>query len=267
MNSAADLSDFRNRTHVAVVLGSGLSAVMRFAQRIKTVPYTAIPGLAATTVEGHPGALSLCRIDRLHFLLFAGRFHLYEGAGAGSAERLVSLAGELGCKRMLITQAAGSLRPDLPVGSWMLPLDIVSLPLRRPCAPPAPGRVRAAAERPPDGRRIISPRFRRTVRRAALDAGVDLHEGILLFSVGPAYETSAEARAGVLLGADAATMSSLPELAAACAAGIEPVLLSWITNQTANLSGRGIEHGEVVRRGDAGARFLLEILAHLPVGN
>jgi purine-nucleoside phosphorylase len=263
MSSAADLSPFREGADTAVVLGSGLSIAERLVDRIESVPYTAIDGFAATTVAGHSGNLSLCRVGRFEFLLFAGRFHLYEGAGL--ERRLVSLAAELGCKRMLITQAAGSLRPDLPVGSWMLPIDIVSLPWK--AAIPVTDGSAYRGIRPAGGRSMISTRFRRMVQSAALDAGVSLHEGILLFSLGPAYETSAEARAGALLGADAATMSSLPELSAASEAGIETVLLSWITNQTTNLSGSAIEHDEVVRRGDAGARILLKILAKLPRRN
>ncbi len=267
MSKITHLSPFQDRAEIAVVLGSGLSGIERIAERIESIPYTAIPGFASPTVAGHPGRLSLCRIDRIEILLFAGRFHLYEGADLEDAGRLVLLAKRLGCNRMLITQAAGSLRPDLSIGSWMLPGDIVSLPWKTGLPKTSRDGRRTRGGDPLSGRRMISPRFRQSVRSAALEAGVDLHEGTLLFSIGPAYETAAEARAGAFLGADAATMSSLPELYAASAAGIEPALLSWITNQTANLSGGTIDHGEVVRRGGAGARILLKIIAKLAYGN
>lgn len=264
-----NLSPLRRRAEIAVVLGTGLSALERMVSRIESVPYAEIPGFAVPTVAGHPGRLSLCRINGSLFLIFAGRFHLYEGSELSETGRTAALAKSLGCRRMLVTHTAGSLQPDLTAGSWLLPDDIVSLPWKS-CLPHAAagrGGKDASAGFRVACRHLISRDFRCTVRSAAHEAGVDLHEGLLFFANGPAYETPAEARAAAVLGADAATMSSLPELFTAHAAGLETAVLSWITNQSANVSGGGIDHSEVVRRGASGARILLKIIEKLSFGN
>jgi len=87
-----------------------------------------------------------------------------------------------------------------------------------------------------------------------------LAEGTLCWTSGPVYETAAEARAAALMGADAATMSSYPELIAARREGLEAASLGLITNQAANVSGGRTDHAEVMCAGGAGVRSLLALL-------
>jgi purine nucleoside phosphorylase len=65
------------------------------------------------------------------------------------------------------------------------------------------------------------------------------------------------------MGADAATMSSFPELVAARRLSLEAASLSWITNWTASVSGDKTEHGHVVESGALGVPSLRAILSAL----
>jgi purine-nucleoside phosphorylase len=276
------LSRYAGRARTAVVLGSGLSSMEGMVPVEETVCYSDIPGFHAPTVEGHPGRLSLCRIGESHFLLFAGRFHMYEGLGLKDAGGTVSLAHELGCTSIIMSQAAGSLHSSLPERVWMLPSDIVLFPFRgisgRQTAADvldgkgqigtATGSVRdeavhsqwlhrAAPRRPGSA---ISRSLREKVAIAAREAEVTLRDGVLFWTPGPQYETPAEARAALELGADAAGMSSVPELAAARQYGIEAVILCWITNYTPNVIPEPLHHEDVTGKGGEGAEKLVAVV-------
>jgi inosine/guanosine/xanthosine phosphorylase family protein len=242
------------RADLAVILGSGLSALESAAGCGGHIPYTEIGGLCPTTVAGHPGRLSLGSIGGRPLLVLAGRYHVYEGLALSHAGHLAILAHRLGCSRLLCTHAAGALGPGIGAQSWLLASDVIALPF----SARADGRGAAPSRRP-----LISTRLRREIAGAARAAGVPLREGVIFYTTGPAYETGAEARAAAALGAAAATMSTLPELAAARDCGIEAACLGWITNEAANVDGAPIGHDDVVLSGCHGARSLAEILEEL----
>ena len=249
-NGAAVTARFRGRADLAVILGSGLSAMESLAEPVDSCLYGDFNDLQAPTVSGHPGRIFLLE-DRV--LVFAGRSHLYEDGKPEAAAGPVRLAAALGCGRLLLTQAAGSLRAGLRPGSWMLAGDIVSLPFSRSRLA-LPGRSEAG------NTPLISGKFRGLVKRASLRAGIELEDGTLFWTPGPNYETAAEAIAAQRLGADAATMSPLPELVESARIGLEAACLSWITNHTANVSRSETGHEKVVRMGKRGAGTLLMIV-------
>ncbi len=118
----------------------------------------------------------------------------------------------------------------------------------------------------PRGRPVISTPFRARVAGAAVAAGIRLETGVLYWTTGPAYETPAEARSALLMGADAATMSPLPELVAAAENGLEAACLTYITNYAPNVQDGPVGHEEVLEsagRGAADLRILLPELAKL----
>ena len=240
---------FRGRAELAVVLGSGLSGV--HYEEEACLPFRELPDLPDATAPGHPGKVVLVRGRPL--LLFLGRLHCYEGLSIGEAGRPARIAAELGCRRLLLTQAAGGLLRDPPTGSWMLADDIVSFPqaLRGGDGVIRPGW---------SPHELVSTRFAEQIRSAARDRGVALLRGTLFWTKGPAYETASEARAAVELGAAAASMSGLPELVAAKEAGLEAAVLSLITNYAPSVHGGPIDHGGVVREAARGLDALASLI-------
>ncbi|MBN2184967.1 MAG: hypothetical protein JW746_06530 [Candidatus Krumholzibacteriota bacterium] len=262
-----------------MILGSGLSAIESSVNSVRSLLFEEISGLRTPSVEGHPGRMLLVREGRSHILLFAGRIHLYEqpenperdrdasGSEGGSGHTCtaaVRLAARLGCKRLLLTQAAGSLRRDLEIGSWMLAEDIVSLPHIRMkeavhCGRPVGGSVSGVQPG-----KLITDEFRRIVAGAAIKAGIEIFNGTLFWTTGPCYETAAEARMARYMGADAATMSPLPELLEARRSGLAVSCLSRISNLAPNISSETvINHGNIVDTGLAAAADLLAVIRGL----
>ena len=271
----AELSAVRGAAAYAIILGSGLAGLAdRIGTRVR-IPYASVPGLGATSVEGHPGFITLGRIADEPALVFAGRFHRYEGSEANDPSSIVSLAADAGCARIIVTQAAGESYAAVE-GRHVDARDGRSFPAgevrhrarRRVAARrrPAGSAAKPRGLFPGDAPGRHGARLGAALRGdpgAARAAHVPLAEGVLCWTSGPAYETAAEARFAVSLGADAVTMSSLPELIAARRLGLEAASLGWITNHTANISRRRTEHAHVVGMGEAGVRALETILTAL----
>ncbi|MBN1884570.1 MAG: purine-nucleoside phosphorylase [Candidatus Krumholzibacteriota bacterium] len=251
MTERTSMGRMQGRAELAVVLGSGLAPPADAVEIEQTLSYADVPGLEEPAVEGHAGEILLLRIGGRRVLFFSGRVHRYEGRAPNAAESVVEAAAFFGCRRVLLTQAAGSLRRGLPPGSWLLATDVVFFPFG--------GAV--AGDR--GGEPIICPGFRREVAEAADAAGVPVSSGVLCWTTGPAYETPAEARAAAAIGADAATMSALPELLAARRRGLRAACLGRITNFTANVSGEETDHGDVLRAGRNGAAELLRVVSRI----
>ncbi len=205
-------------------------------------------------MPGHPGVMSLVRTERRNLLIFSGRSHMYEGArGAGGC---VAIAAELGCRDVVLVQAAGSLVRSLRPASWLVASGVVCFPWR------GAGGTRSSAGRP-IARPIVSTSLRKRLEEAVSRAGEPLSSGVLYWTAGPCYETPAEGRAAAGSGAAAAAMSPLPELAEAASAGLQAACLSRITNYAPNAGDGVTVHEDVVCAGAEGAASLKRILSFL----
>jgi purine-nucleoside phosphorylase len=253
------LGPFAGAASVAVVLGSGLAGLCDGARIAYRVPYRDLPPLLEPAVEGHPGFLALADFGGRPALLFAGRSHLYEGQDPARVTAAVSLAADLGCTELVLTNAAGSLTAGIRPGAWLLPEDVIAFPARRISRFASAGRLSGGARLSP----LIAPRLRESLRRAAREAGTAVEDGVLAWMSGPCFETAAEARAAAAAGAHAATMSVYPELVAARFRGIDAAVLSLITNDTAGVSRGSIDHADVMKRGAEGGRRLAAIIGRL----
>ena len=87
------------------------------------------------TVAGHAGKLLGATVGQSTWALLKGRVHLYEGRPAADVTAGIRLLKSLGCRTVILTNAAGTLHPQHPPGSWMQITDHLNLqgttPLRR----------------------------------------------------------------------------------------------------------------------------------------
>lgn len=234
---------FEETPACALVLGSGWSQALRPPTLLARVPYAAIPGLGASTVAGHSGELVLFRQGAGRVAAFCGRRHWYEGEGWTPVVLPIELARRIGVRDVLLTNAAGSIRPGLMPGDLLLLIDHINTaginPLQGPMRP-------GWGVRFPDQTEVYHRDLRTLLHRAAQDADVPLTDGVYAFTGGPCYETPAEIRAYALMGADAVGMSTVPEAMVAHAMGLRVAALSCITNTAAGLSGPHLSHDEVL---------------------
>lgn len=234
------------RHDVAVVLGSGWAvAAEGLGRTVAEVPLGELPGFPPPTVAGHGAALRSVDVDGRRALLFLGRVHLYEGHPAATVVHGVRTAIVGGCRTVVLTNAAGSLRADLSVGTPVLLSDHLNLTGASPLVGPAPPEDRGP--RFADLTEAYSPRLRALARE--VDPG--LPEGIYAALLGGAYETPAEVRMLRLLGADLVGMSTALETIAARHLGAEVLGISLVTNLAAGLGLTTLDHAEVLAAGAA----------------
>jgi purine-nucleoside phosphorylase len=238
------------------VLGSGLGPLADHVERAVRIPYRDIPGFPEAGVAGHEGALVGGTLAGTDVVAQSGRFHFYEGHAAPVVTLPVRVFARLGVEAVVLTNAAGGIRPTFRPGTLMLIADHINLMWRLPLAgPPARGE-----ERFPDMSDPYDAGLRRLAAEAARASHVPLDEGVYAAVLGPQYETPAEIRMLQRLGADAVGMSTVPEVIAARAAGIRCLALSTITNAAAGLAGPPLTHSEVLDAGRRAAESLVTVI-------
>jgi purine-nucleoside phosphorylase len=235
-----------DRPDLAVVLGSGWGpAADVLGETVAEIAADELPGFLPSTVPGHGGTIRLARAGDRTVLIFKGRVHLYEGHDPAVVVHGVRAAILAGSGIVLLTNAAGSINADFPVGTPVLLRDHINLTARSPLfgpPPPDPYGIRFV-----DLTEAYSARLRAIAR--AVDAGVG--EGVYAALHGPNYETPAEIHMLRLLGADLVGMSTALECIAARHLGAEVMGLSLVTNLAAGLGGATLDHAEVVEAGAA----------------
>lgn len=227
---------------IGLVLGSGLGAFADGLDDLLKVPYGRVPYMPQSAVVGHAGNLCLGRVGGAEVACLQGRVHTYEGHPLERVVFGVRLLSALGCRAVLITNAAGGISDKLAAGDLMLITDHLNLMGRNPLVGPNDD---AAGPRFPDMTRAYDEALCEAARRAAADSSVKLAEGVYAAMLGPSYETPAEIRMLATLGADAVGMSTVPEAIALRHRGVRVGAMSCITNLAAGLSGALLDHREV----------------------
>jgi purine-nucleoside phosphorylase len=225
---------------VAVVLGAGLGDALADDVNIDhEFAYEALPGFARPSVPGHGGRLLLGVVDGVPTAVFCGRLHYYEGHGMEAATLIPRLAGALGARFIMLTNAAGSLDSALKVGQLMLIEDHVNL---MGVNPVIGWRQADGSSLFPDLTDVYDRRLLAEAEDVGRANGLDIARGVYAAVSGPTFETPAEAAFLARAGARAVGMSTVPEAVAAVALGISVVGVSCITNR----AGQPTSVGEVL---------------------
>ena len=235
-------SRVKRRPTVGVVLGSGLGAFADELADSVEIPYESIPGWPRATAVGHAGKLVIGSIGETVTAVLAGRIHLYEGHSANGVTAGVQVLHELGVESLILTNAAGGIGAHLTQGSLVLITDHINLQGENPLTWPDSGF--------PDMTEVYSARLREIACDAAREIGIELPNGVYAALRGPSYETPAEIRYLRAIGADLVGMSTVPEAIMANFLGMQTLGISCVTNLAAGLSGRKLNHTEVIETGN-----------------
>ena len=223
---------------LGIVLGSGLGPFVEEAADSVAVAYSELPGFPVPSVEGHAGRLVVGAIEGRRVALFQGRGHYYERGDANAMRVAIDTFQSLGGQTLLLTNAAGGLRPEWKPPSLVAITDHINFSGANPLI------GHAGADRFVPLTRAYDPDLIEALRRAAREANVELHEGVYMWFSGPSFETPAEIRAARTLGADLVGMSTVPEVILARRAGLRVGAVSVVTNYAAGLAGGDPSHDE-----------------------
>jgi purine-nucleoside phosphorylase len=227
---------------VGVVLGSGLGGWADTLAEAQRVPYAEVPHMPRSSVVGHAGNLVVGKVGATRVACLQGRVHLYEGHDAARVVFGVRLLAKLGCRAVVLTNAAGGLRRGFAPGDLMLLSDHLNFLGRNPLCGPNDERL---GPRFPDMTYAYDRDLRRLARETAVATGQTLHEGVYAALLGPSYETPAEIEMLRRMGADAVGMSTVPEVIALRHMGVRTAAVSCITNLAAGMGEAQLDHSEV----------------------
>ncbi len=215
---------------IGLILGSGLNALAEKVEGSVLFPYSALPHFPQSTVEGHVGQLVIGHLDEQPVVVMQGRAHYYEGYSMAEITFPVRVMQVLGIETLIVTNAAGGLKPAFQAGDVMLITDHINLigmaglnPLRGP-------NLDEFGPRFPDMSEAYDVHLRKLARQAASQADVPLREGVYICLAGPSFETPADLRFLRTIGADAVGMSTVPEVTIARHGGTRVLGLSGISN-------------------------------------
>ncbi len=235
---------------VALVLGSGWEPAADLLGQARTqFPVTDLPHFAPPAVAGHAGQVRSVDADGSTVLVFLGRTHLYEERGVDAVTHGVRTAAAAGCRVIVLTNGCGGLDPSWTPGTPVLIRDHINLT----GASPLHGAHFV------DLTDLYSPRLRELSRSIE----PSLAEGVYAQFRGPMYETPAEIAMVRAIGGTLVGMSTGLEAIVARSLGMEILGISLVTNLAAGMSGKALNHEEVLQAGRDAATRMGALLARL----
>lgn len=217
------------KSPVGVILGTGLGgAVTTLGDPVAQTPFCELPAFPKAGVESHAGVFFAIMRNRLPALLQQGRCHLYEGRTPAEVCMGVRVMAALGCKTLIVSNAAGALNPLFAVPGLMLICDLINHTGVSPLTGPNNS---AWGERFPDMSAPFDENLAALAFRSAMDLGIPLEKGVYIGVHGPEMETPAETRMYRQWGADAVGMSTALEVICARHLGMKCLGISCLTNR------------------------------------
>ncbi len=214
---------------IALILGTGLGEIAEAIDGI-CIPYSEIPGFKSSTVPTHKGELVLGQIQGRSVVAMSGRLHRYEGYRSVDVVLPLRVMAALGAKKLLITNAAGSLNSRFASGDVALIEDHLSLANLAGEDPLRFAYDEALGDRFVSMNQAYSPRLMELLTQIAREQEISLERGVYAYVSGPSFESPAEVRMLASFGCDLVGMSTVPEVLAARQAGMEVAAISAITN-------------------------------------
>lgn len=244
----------------AIILGTGLGALVDHIENKKFIPYKEIPNFPISTVEGHSGNLIFGVLGTKPVIAMQGRFHYYEGYDMKQVTFPVRVMRELGVDTLYVSNAAGGMNKEFHVGDIMIITDHINLfpenPLRGKNFEELGPRFPAMTE-------AYSHELIKIADKIAAEKGIRVMHGVYVGTAGPTFETPAEYEYFSIIGGDAVGMSTVPEVIVANHAGMRVFGVSVITD----LGGKDVtevpSHEEVQKAAAAAQPFMMEIMKEL----
>ena len=246
--------------NTAIILGTGLGALVDHIEDKQYIPYTEIPNFPVSTVEGHSGNLIFGKLGEKRVMAMQGRFHFYEGYDMKQVTFPVRVMKALGIKTLFVSNAAGGMNPDFEIGDIMIINDHINL---FPEHPLRGKNYNELGDRFPDMSEPYSHRLIAEAKSIAKEKGIRVMEGVYVGTQGPTFETPAEYRYFHRIGCDAVGMSTVPEVIVARHGNMEVFAVSVITDLGVEGIVEKVSHEEVQKAAQKAQPRMMEIMREL----
>jgi purine-nucleoside phosphorylase len=243
----------------AIVLGTGLGQLASEITDTYEFPYSEIPNMPVSTVEGHSGKLIFGKLGGKDIMAMQGRFHFYEGYNMKEVTFPVRVMYELGIKTLFVSNAAGGMNPKFKIGDLMIIDDHINFFPEHPLH----GKNFPTGPRFPDMHETYDHELIALADKIAEEKGIRVVHGVYIGVQGPTFETPAEYRMYHLFGGDAVGMSTVPEVIVAHHCGIKTFGISIITDLGGFDDPVEVSHEEVQVAANAAQPVMTEIMREM----
>lgn len=211
-----------------IILGTGLGNVAHEIEVVKEFPYADIPNFPVATVLGHSGKLILGHWAGQKVVAMAGRFHYYEGYTMKQVTFPVRVLKLLGIEALFVSNASGSINPNIVTGDLMIIRDHINLQPEHPLHGPNEEEL---GPRFPDMMKTYDTSLIEQGLAIAKKHNITCHTGVYVGVQGPTLETPAEYAYYHKIGGDAVGMSTVPEIIVAKHMSLKVFAISVATDQ------------------------------------
>jgi purine nucleoside phosphorylase len=227
---------------VGVICGTGFAACADVLEDRVTIGFDEL-GLRPSAIPDHVNEVDVGELGGITVAAVKAKVLPCDGATwqeSGMAARILARAG---CRALLYSANSGSMRDDVPPGSFLVFTDHVNFS----------GINSLASEREGGGwgtpylsmAELYDARLTRDVCRSVESAGVAFPTGVAGYWMGPSFETPAEIRLAQLAGCSVSSNSFLPEVMAGYHAGMKIVAFTFVSTMSAGI-GPPIDLGPVL---------------------
>jgi purine-nucleoside phosphorylase len=227
-----------------IILGTGLGVLVKEIEVQHQLMYSNIPNFPISTVEFHSGKLIFGILNGRKVVAMQGRLHFYEGYNMQEITFPIRVMKGLGIQKLFVSNASGSLNPDIKKGDIGIIDDHINLlpdnPLRGP-------NDEYYGNRFPDMSAPYDKAMQKQAIEIAQKLGVKAHRVVYVSIPGPNLETRAEYRYMRIIGGDIVGMSTVPEVIVANHMNLPVFAISVITDEGFHADLKPVSLDEIVK--------------------
>ncbi len=228
--------------NLVISSGSGLNNIWNNFEILQKINYQEIPYMPESTVVGHSNEILIIKHNDRIAMVFAGRFHLYEGYPLEIVLIPLIIPFLFGIRNFVYLNAAGALNPKFNVGDLMILTSSINLTYKDIIHL---FNKQLLTHKKIDNA-IINQNWKSSFEDSLVQNSIPYHTGTYIEVTGPSYETPAEARFYRRIKGDAIGMSTVLELLSGALLSVNQLGLSFITNKLSENPKKETNHLEVL---------------------
>jgi purine-nucleoside phosphorylase len=245
---------------LAVILGTGLGTLADHIDNKIVIKYSEVPYFPISTVPGHAGEFIIGDIGNKKVMAMKGRFHFYEGYDMKQVTFPVRVIKALGVNKIIVTNASGGMNANFKAGDLMIISDHINMLGTNPLIGP---NFEELGPRFPDMSEAYNREYIILAEETAARLNIDIQKGVYVAVTGPNYETPAELKMFIKMGADAVGMSTIPEVIVAKHGGMKVMGISCITDMALPDSLEPLDHEKVVATADMATEKFVSLVKEI----
>lgn len=180
------LDKIKTKVEIAIILGTGLENLLDEMEDKIEINYRDVPNFLISTTNNSEGKFIFGKLSGKKVICMTKRFHYYEGYDFDELAMPVYVLKLLGVEKLILTNAAGAVNYNFYPGDICLIRDHINF---AGVSPTRGNNLAEFGERFYPIDKLYDEKLRKLAKKAALDLGIEVKEGVYFFTVGPFFES------------------------------------------------------------------------------